>query len=205
MPIPPPTFIEPREATQRVRDVLQCTENEAVGFLGDKWIEGTLTPRFLDKTPPDEALRNPNLIDWFSGTIVRTFNLQTRATTQVGERPEYKTYTDRYPFRFDRRQLDMIMADAAAQTGTSMSDSAKQKPTATALAPDDIQTSQSDKARLRRRVRAFLEAGSRANTKADWRVLAGQVFGDAATDNLFEEVWRDADLPPAWRFPGRRT
>jgi len=71
--------------------------------------------------------------------------------------------------------------------------------------------SQSEKAKLRGRLRDFLQRGTRtdppqARTKAEWLDAARQRFGaDAVTDNLFKEVWRDADLPAVWRAPGRRT
>jgi hypothetical protein len=79
-----------------------------------------------------------------------------------------------------------------------------------AKAAGNCQPSQSEKAKLRRRVKEFLGEQAeieppRAQTKADWRHLVRQEFGDAVTDNLFDAVWRQADLPPAWRAPGRRT
>jgi hypothetical protein len=70
--------------------------------------------------------------------------------------------------------------------------------------------SQSEKAQLRQRAREFLEAEARidparAQTKAGWRRLLCQKFGNAVTDNLFDAARQKADLPPAWRVPGRRT
>lgn len=77
--------------------------------------------------------------------------------------------------------------------------------------PPNPELSQSEKAKLRRRLKDFLERETgidppRARTKAEWLGSARQEFGaDAVTENLFEEVWREADLPPMWRAPGRRT
>jgi len=75
---------------------------------------------------------------------------------------------------------------------------------------DNCQESQSEKAKLRRRVREFLESEAnidppRAQTKADWRRLVRQECGDRVTDYLFETVWRQAEVPAGWRAPGRRT
>lgn len=79
-----------------------------------------------------------------------------------------------------------------------------------AVAPNPV-LSQSEKEKLRRRVKEFIERETkidppRAGTKAEWLQLCRQEFGtDRVTDNLFDGVWRDADLPLAWRAPGRRT
>ena len=70
---------------------------------------------------------------------------------------------------------------------------------------------QSEKAKLRHQLKDFLERETRidppqARTKAEWLQSARKQFGaDLVTDNLFEEVWREADLPGLWRAPGRRT
>ncbi len=113
------------------------------------------------------------------------------------------SWSDPYVFRADLEELVRELAgDSAAgqpETGTT-------EPPASATSAQ----SQSDKARLRRRVKEMLESEAnivppRAQTKADWRRLVREECGDAVTDNLFDEVWREAALPAAWRAPGRRT
>jgi len=77
--------------------------------------------------------------------------------------------------------------------------------------------SQSAKAVLRGRVKDILNREARAErengisveiNKAGWlrrvRNELGEA-GDAVTDHLFNAVWREADIPRAWRAPGRRT
>jgi hypothetical protein len=63
-------------------------------------------------------------------------------------------------------------------------------------------------ARLRTDVRRWLlqEARARGTSwqKKHYRSEARTRFGDRATDNLFNEVWRLADLPEALRRPGLR-
>ena len=71
--------------------------------------------------------------------------------------------------------------------------------------------SQSAKARLRADLKGFLEREAkaempRAASKSGWISLARVEFGlGEVTDNLFEQVWAEADLPSAWREPGRRS
>ena len=114
MPIPPLNFVEPRDAVRRVRDEFGCTGEEAVQFLCDRWIEGALVPRFLGANPPDTIKHDTSLIEWFSGAIVRTLNLQHRAIMEPGERPEFTVHTERYPFAIDRRQLEAVLKAAGA-------------------------------------------------------------------------------------------
>lgn len=77
-------------------------------------------------------------------------------------------------------------------------------------AKGDVQ-SQSEKAKLRSKVREFLENSARSNNTQrfifqDWRELARKQFPDCKiTDNLFETAWRAADLPAELREPGRRS
>lgn len=220
MPIPPLNFVEAREAVQRVREAFGCTEEEAVRFLCDGWIDGALLPRFLGSIPPDDLRYDTGRIDWFSGAIVKTVHLPRRVSRYPGDRPEYSTHTDRYPFKIDRRQLDAILVAAGAAASTS-----EPAPRSGATVPESAgplemgsvapaepagYQPQSEKAKLRGRVRHFLEQEAaadppRAQTKADWRQLVREEFGDAVSANLFEEAWATAELPAVWRAPGRRT
>jgi hypothetical protein len=63
-------------------------------------------------------------------------------------------------------------------------------------------------ARLRTDVRRWLQQEARARgtswQKKHYRSAARTRFGDRVTDNLFNEVWRAADLPEALRRPGLR-
>jgi hypothetical protein len=88
--------------------------------------------------------------------------------------------------------------------------SSEREPQQTTEAADDRQASQSEEAKLRHRVKEFLEAKTKidppcAQTKQGWRKLAREQFGEAVTDNLFDEVWQAAELPTTLRAPGRRT
>jgi hypothetical protein len=219
MPAPPLFFLDPREAVQRVREAFECTGEEAVRFLLDAWIAGTIVPRFLGPTPP--AGYDPRDADWFSGEIVIRSRLQT-STIPIGgydvfgefdreqrglspreHRYPMRTVTNRYSFKIDRRQFDVLLTEAAAARAPEPDDADRK-------AADDHQASQSEKAKVRRRLKEFLEAEvkiapPRARTKENWQLLARQELGNAVTKNLFDEVWRGADLPAAWRTPGRRT
>lgn len=190
MPIPPLSFIEPRDEVQRVRDAFACTGDEAVAFLGDAWLAGTLVPQFVGSPPP--AGYNPAEADWFSGEIVIRTRQQTSAIPiggydpfeasdreQLGLPPrEYRypmrTLARRYPFKIVRRQLDVILAEAGAaiaEPDPPASDGDEWKMNPAAEAADDHRPSQSEKAKVRRRVKEFLEeqaaiATPRASTKA---------------------------------------
>ena len=63
-------------------------------------------------------------------------------------------------------------------------------------------------ARLRADVRRWLQREARVRgprwQKKHYRDGARAKFGDRVTDNLFNEVWRSADLPEALRRPGLR-
>ena len=222
MPIPPLSFVDSRDAIALVREEFGCTGEEAVRFLCDKWIEGTIVPCFLGSNPPANIERATSKIDWFSdaivdsfsGAIVRTSRLQRRATMWPGQRPEYDTYTERYAFKIDRRQLEALLK--AAHATANPSDSAETGPAPNG-AEDAIRTGeptpyqpQSEKERLRRRVRQFLEDEAefdppRAQTKAEWQRLPRQELGDAVSQNLFDQAWQAVNIPTAWRAPGRRT
>lgn len=229
MPIPPLLFLEPRDAVQRVCNALACTEGEAVAFLRDAWFAGTIVLRFVGPPPP--AGYDLTEADWFSGEIVIRTPQQTSTIPiggydpfeasdreQLGLPPrEYRypmrTVTRRYPFKIDRCQLDAIMAEAVAAIPTAESpviDGSEPEPQPATDAAGDREASQSEKAKVRRRVKQFLEEQAvivppHASTKAGWRQLARERFGQAMTDNLFDEAWQEAALPAIWRAPGRRT
>jgi hypothetical protein len=63
-------------------------------------------------------------------------------------------------------------------------------------------------AKLRADVRRWLQREARVRgtswQKKHYRSAARTRFGDRVTDNLFNEVWRSADLPEALRRPGLR-
>ena len=62
--------------------------------------------------------------------------------------------------------------------------------------------------RLRTEVRSWLQQEARARgtrwQKKHYCSAARSRFGDRVTDNLFNDVWRSADLPEALRRPGLR-
>jgi hypothetical protein len=110
-------------------------------------------------------------------------------------------WSDLYVFRVDlERLLRELTSDNAGETET-----------VPPKRPVNATADQSEKAKLRRRIKKALEAAARqdpprAQTKAGWLELMRQEFGtDVVTDNLFDEAWQQADLPAAWRTPGRRT
>ena len=63
-------------------------------------------------------------------------------------------------------------------------------------------------AKLRTELRRWLQQEARARgqswQKKHYCTAARTRFGDRLTNNLFNEVWRSADLPQAWRRPGLR-
>jgi hypothetical protein len=67
---------------------------------------------------------------------------------------------------------------------------------------------QASLAKLRADLRRWLEREALARGpswyKSDYREAARSEFGDLVTDNLFDEVWRFAELPGALREPGLR-
>ena len=64
-------------------------------------------------------------------------------------------------------------------------------------------------ARLRHELRRWLEDLARKHRdawiKEDYLEPAQEKFGDMVTENLLNEVWRAADLPPECKAHGRRT
>ena len=63
-------------------------------------------------------------------------------------------------------------------------------------------------ARLRAQLRGWLQREARARGRSWYKrqycEAARKKYGDRVTDNLFNEVWRSADLPGALREPGLR-
>jgi hypothetical protein len=96
----------------------------------DAWIAGTIVPRFMGPPPPADY--DPRDADWFSGEIVISTQQQTSTIPIGGYNPfkefdreqrglprrEYRypkrTLTKRYPFKIERRQLEVILANAGA-------------------------------------------------------------------------------------------
>ena len=71
-----------------------------------------------------------------------------------------------------------------------------------------VPRAQASLAKLRADLRRWLEREALARGpswyKSDYREAARSEFGDLVTDNLFDEVWRFAELPGALREPGLR-
>jgi hypothetical protein len=126
MPTPPLIFVEPCDAVQQVRSAFNCTDKEAIALLLDAWIAGMIVPHFVGSPPPADY--DPRDADWFSGEIVIQTQQQISTIPIGGYRPferlhreqgglpprEYRfpkrTLTNRYAFKVERRQLDVILA-----------------------------------------------------------------------------------------------
>lgn len=128
---------------------------------------------------------------------------QFSTETSTGRSPS-GSWSNPYVFRTDlERLLQELAGDRAEGSDTSIIEPG--------AATASRQDTHSEKAKLRRRIKKALEAETeqdppRAQSKAGWLELMRQKFGaDAVTDNLFDEAWQKADLPEAWRAPGRRT
>ncbi|MBV9199725.1 MAG: hypothetical protein JOY83_08350 [Alphaproteobacteria bacterium] len=114
-------------------------------------------------------------------------------------------WSDLYVFRAD---LERLLPELAGEDTAADGETGSPRPAAGATGGRG--ESQSEKAKLRRRVKEVLESEAkkdppRAQTKAEWQQLVRQEYGNAVTDNLFAAVWREAKLPAAWRAPGRRS
>jgi hypothetical protein len=119
MATPPLNHIEPREAVQRVREYFGCTGDGAVRFLRDRWLSREIMPRFIRGEPPSGA--DPDLVDWFAGAVVLPDKwLPRRAISEPGDDPEWQRVPGRrFPFEFDRQELEAALRAAGQQAGSS--------------------------------------------------------------------------------------
>lgn len=199
---PTPTGLEPvplLDAAEIIAKRLNISTQSAL----DAIVEAAATKRIKVYCKPESRFQGDRIRARVWRKVVRgEAQLSTDPTSgnSTGDK-----WSDPYVFRAD---LEGLIRELPCESATPESETAPAKPAADTTG--DHQVSQSEKAKLRRRVKQFLEAEAeidppRAQRKADWHRLVRQEYADGVTDNLFDEVWREAKLPPAWRAPGRRT
>lgn len=143
MPTPPLIYINAISAIRLACDGFGCSEAEAIDWLEDARLAGRLDLRFTSEEPRDKFDRSQ--INWYvSEVVVRTW-LQISTIPIGGYNPyeaarreseglpprEYRypsrIETTRYPFRYDRRQLEPLI-DEAADTQALTAESADNNP-----------------------------------------------------------------------------
>lgn len=142
------------------------------------------------------------------------------ATSNARDEPE-EWVTEELNYRFAIQRASLVVAiDAVAAPTVSDAVISGPPAPATAAAQNEAKAGNaaSAKSKLLRSVKEFLERHARAashaetdsraelpHRKVEWYELTRKTCGSAVTNHLFNEAWREADLPADWRMPGRRT
>jgi hypothetical protein len=127
--LPPLNFIKPSDAVQRVRDRFECTEQEAVEFIRDKWRADPTILRWDGDGPPHGDI-DFSKIDWVAGAMVIPGECWQEPRVNLGyaaakfrlisggpsqrHQPWHVSSDKRCPFTIDRQQLAGILDERPA-------------------------------------------------------------------------------------------
>ncbi len=170
----------------------------AVTVLRDWLLLGTLKgylfrPGQIPKLQPNDVWNDPKLQDGLlAGYVYEGNPKQQRKAYIIVKEDELA------------KALEADQTGAPTKRVETRDEPAKVAPPSGGLEP----TSQSSKAALRRKLKAWLESFAKSNnvlTKPQCLEVAQAKVSAAVTMTMLRQVWLDAKLPKEWKDPGRRA